>query len=103
MEGRRVSVLTAPTLGVSAQLTPVAEALFPDLKRIAAVPDTDTGAGFAAVGLLPVVDDDSAPGMALAAAVLTELGVEPVRIEAWMVRRRELAAGQPHRVLAIAA
>jgi Kef-type K+ transport system membrane component KefB len=103
MEGRRLSVLTAPSLEVSAQLTPMARTFFPNLKRLAAVPDAETGAGFAAAGLLPVIDSDPVPGVALAAAVLAELGIGADKIETWAARQRERTTGQSREALAVAA
>ncbi len=103
LEGRRVSVLTAPSLDVSAGLTPVARAFFPHLKRLAAVVDANASAAFAAAGLVPVVDGGAVPGLALAAAVLAELDVAPERIEAWLARQQGRIAGQPPEALAVVA
>ena len=102
MEGRRISVVTAPSLEVSMQLTPMARTFFPGLKRLAAVADAEAGAGFAALGVLPVVDGGPVPGLALAAAVLAELDVDPARIAAWATRQRERATQQPAEALAVA-
>lgn len=103
MAERRISVITAPSLEVSTQLTPIARTFFPDLKRIAAVSDAEVGAGFAAAGLVPVIDGDQVPGVALAAAVLAELDVDPSRIATWATRQRERASGPPPEALAVAA
>jgi CPA2 family monovalent cation:H+ antiporter-2 len=102
MEGRRVSVLTAPSLEVSAGLTPMAQAFFPNLKRLAAVADAETAAAFVAAGVMAVVDGGPVSGLALAAAVLAELDVAPERIEAWAARQQERAARLSAGVLAAA-
>jgi hypothetical protein len=85
------------------QLTPMARTFFPNLKRLAAVADADAGASFSAAGLQPVIDDDPVPSVPLAAAVLSELGVEQARIEGWAARQRQRAAGQPPEALAVVA
>ena len=102
LEERRVSVLTAPSLEVSAGLTAVAATLFPRLTRLAAVADAEVGAAFLAAGMKPVVDDGPMPGLALAAAVLAELDVAPERIEAWAARHRDRAVGRHPAALAVA-
>jgi Trk K+ transport system NAD-binding subunit len=89
MDGRRVSVLTEPSLEVSTRLTPVASRLFPNLKRIAVVKDLASAAQFASVGLTPVVEDGEQVGLASATAVLAMLEVEPGAIASW-ARSREL-------------
>jgi CPA2 family monovalent cation:H+ antiporter-2 len=89
MEGRRVSVLTEPSLEVSTRLTPLARRLFPNLKRIAVVHDIATAAQFASVGLTPVVEDSEPVGSASATAVLAMLDVDPDAIASW-ARSHEL-------------
>ncbi len=89
MEGRRISVLTEPSLEISSRLTPVTSRLFPNLKRIAVVQDLATAAQFASVGLTPIVEDREPVGSATATAVLAMLNVDPDAIAAW-ARSREL-------------
>jgi CPA2 family monovalent cation:H+ antiporter-2 len=100
MEERRISVLTAPSLEISAGLTAMAQTFFPDLKRLAAVDDSETGAAFAAVGVTPVVDGGPVLGLALAVAVLTELGVETEQVDAWAARHRDRSLGLHPKALA---
>ncbi len=88
MAGRRVSVLTEPSLEIAARLTPVASRLFPNLKRIAVVRDIASAAQFASVGLTPVVEDGEPVGLAVATAVLGMLDVEADAIASW-ARARE--------------
>ncbi len=98
--GRKVNVLTAPKLEIASQLTPLARTFFPNLRRIAAVSDANEGADFAAAGLVPIVDAGPIPGMALAAAVLAELGIDKGLIEAWAARH---LASAPSSSAAVAA
>lgn len=92
MQGRRVSVLTAPDLEVSTRMTPVARRYFPDLKRFAVVHGLAEAASFAEAGLTPVVDDEAAPGMEVALRVLAELGIEQSLVDRWAERRRARTA-----------
>jgi CPA2 family monovalent cation:H+ antiporter-2 len=101
LEERRISVLTAPSLEISAGLTAMARTYFPDLKRFAAVTDAETSAVFAAAGMVPVVDGESLPGLALAVAVLTELGVASERVDAWAARHRDRFLGRDLTALAL--
>ena len=96
LDGRKVSVLTAPVFEVSRDLSPVARQRFPNLKRIAVVRDRDEAERFKSIGLLPVIDRSVPPGLDLAALVLGELSVNPDRIGAWMRRQQEraLSGGQ---------
>jgi hypothetical protein len=48
--------LNAPPSIISAGPTAVAQIFWPDLKRLAAVTDPETGAAFAAGGVMPVED-----------------------------------------------
>lgn len=102
MEGRRVSVLTAPLLETSSQVSPFAKALYPNLRRLAAVEDTRAAAEFAAIGLTPVIDGGPAPGISLAVAVLGALDVDEAQIADWIAARRArtIAEIPPRLVLA---
>jgi K+:H+ antiporter len=91
LDGRKVSVLTAPVFEVSRDLGPVARQRFPNLKRIAVVRDPEDAERFKSIGLLPVIDRSVPPGLDLAALVLGELSVDPDRIGAWMRRQQERA------------
>ena len=91
LDGRKVSVLTAPVFEVSRDLGPVARQRFPNLKRIAVVRDPEEAERFKSIGLLPVIDRSVPPGLDLAALVLGELSVDPDRIGAWMRRQQERA------------
>jgi Kef-type K+ transport system membrane component KefB len=91
LDGRKVSVLTAPVFEVSRDLGPVAWQQFPDLKRIAVVRDREEAERFRSIGLLPVIDRSVPPGLDLAALVLGELSVDPDRIGEWMRRQQERA------------
>ncbi len=91
LHGRKVSVLTAPVFEVSRDLTPTARQRFPDLKRIAVVPNREEAERFKSIGLLPIIDRSVPPGLDIAALVLSELGVDPDRIGEWMRRQQERA------------
>ncbi len=88
MEGRRVSVLTEPSLEIAGRLTAVQRRLYPDLTRIAVVPDLASAAQFASAGLTPVVEDPDGDGLATTCAVLSLLGVDQEAVGAWW-RSRE--------------
>ncbi len=91
LHGRQITVLTAPSLEVSAGLSPIARHLYPTLKRIAVVPDGVTAEQFRAIGMQPVIDRSTPPGLDLAAAVLAELGIDPGRVTDWARLERERA------------
>ncbi len=93
MHGRRISVLTAPSFEVASGLTPLAQRLYPDLKRIAVVHDEAEGQRFRAVGMQAIVDRGAPPGLDVAVAVLNELGVEADVMGAWMRRQQARAPG----------
>lgn len=92
MHGRRISVLTAPSFEIASALTPTAQLLYPDLKRIAVVHDDVEGQRFRAIGMQAIVDRGAPPGLDVAIAVLAELGVEADAMGAWM-RRQQARAG----------
>lgn len=96
LHGRRFSVLTAPSLEVSRDLTPAAQERFPGLTRIAVVADETEADRFRSAGLRPVIDRSRPPGLEVAAQVLAELGTDPTRIDLWVrqIRERELAGRQ---------
>jgi hypothetical protein len=60
-------------------MAPLVQALFPRPERLAALADAAC-ANSAVVNLLRVTNDDLVPRVALAAGVLTELDMEPVRV-----------------------
>lgn len=101
MEGRRISVLTAPLLEASTQVSRFARTLYPDLHRFAAVADTQTAAEFAAIGVTPVIDGDPAPGVAIAVAVLEALGADDDRINDWIATRRARTLSEMPTALAL--
>ena len=102
MEGRRVSVLTAPLLEASAQVSLFAQTLYPNLRRFAAVGDTRAAAEFAAIGVTPVIDGGPTPGVVLAVAVLEALDVDGVRIADWIAARRARNTVKAAPILAVA-
>ena len=82
--GRQVIVLTSPLFEVSRELSPTISQLYPDLKRIAVVADVAEAALFESIGVVPVIDRTMPRGLDLATLVLSGLGIEPARIEAWV-------------------
>ena len=89
MYGRSFSVLTAPSLEVSRELTEAARERYPALVRIAVVSDYQDAALFRSAGLRPVVDGSKPPGLDVSAYVLTELGISPDRIALWVAKAQE--------------
>lgn len=96
LHGRRLTVLTAPSYEVSSGLTGIVRALYPDARRIAVVQSAEEAELFRSLGVEPVIDRSVPPGLDLAAAVLTELGIEAERIGDWIDQsRRRMLAGTP--------
>ena len=89
VHGRRISVLTAPSYDVSSGLTPMAQTLYPNLVRFAAVADDREAERFRGIGLRAVVDRSFPPGLDLATAVLGELGIEADSLSRWMRHQQE--------------
>lgn len=100
MQDRRISVLTQPSFETSSGLSPVVRSYYPNLTRIAVVESPPQAARFATIGLLPVVDSPDAPGLEVAVVVLTKLGMDPIEIDRWAARRRELEGSAPAASLA---
>jgi len=95
MQGRRISVITAPRLEVSTSLTPIASRFYPNLKRFAVIRDEEAAERFRAIGMQPVVDKGAPRGLEIASAVLAELGVDPDAVDLWRRRQRERALAGP--------
>ena len=91
LEGREITVLTAPRFEVSRELSPIAQARFPALKRVAAVHDAVEAEQFRTLGVLPVIDRSVPSGLDLAVFVLGELGIDPERIATWMRQQQDRA------------
>jgi len=90
---RKLSVLTAPRYEDVEAVDRYARATYPGLKRIAAVSDSTELARFESLGVKPVIDVASKPGLDLAAFVLREMGIEEDRIAAWY--QKERGRGEP--------
>ncbi|SDA35874.1 cation:proton antiporter [Sphingomonas sp. NFR15] len=88
MGGRRLSVLTKPSLDLTAGLSPIAQRFFPDLTSIAVVGGADEAEAFAAIGLPPVIDNAEPHGLQAAMAVLDRLGISPGDVEGWVERQK---------------
>lgn len=99
LEGRRVSVLTEPSLEIASRLTAIQSRLYPNLVRIAVVPDLASAAQFASAGLTPVVEDAGSDGLETAGTVLGLLGMDDDAVSSW---RRSRASERPARALASA-
>lgn len=100
-EGRKISVLTEPSIEVTVNVTPFASSLYPDLTRLAAVADEEDAARFGEVGVRAVIDRD-ADGIDLASAVLKDLGVEADKIATWANKQRMRDLALPDGELATA-
>ena len=98
MAERQILVLTAPSLEISSQLTPIGAQRFPNLKRIAVVRDVETAALFHKAGLESVVETGWPDGLDTAQAVLAQLGTDADAVALWAARQRARAsqsAGEP--------
>ena len=89
MQGRRITVITAPRFETSRDITPLISKLFPNLKRFAVVTTEEDRERFAGIGLTPVLDRSKPPGLDVAMAVLSELGIDDEKIGDWMRRAQE--------------
>jgi Kef-type K+ transport system membrane component KefB len=87
-EGRRFSILTAPSFDESSELTYFAHATHPTLKRVAVVPDESNAERFRGIGIACVIDSSDPPGVDLCTYVLAELGIDGAQIAAWNERQR---------------
>ncbi len=102
LAGRRIVVLTEPTLEIAAANTPLTSSRFPHLKRIAIVATPDEAISFRHAGLLPVIDAARPPGLDTAIAILTELNLDPAQIDLWATRERARAIGTSGEPLVVA-
>ena len=89
LHGRRISVITAPSLDVARELAPLSAREYPGLQRVALVHDAAEAGRFREIGMVPVLDRDAPPGLDVAEAVLAMLGTGQAEIDAW--RGREAA------------
>jgi CPA2 family monovalent cation:H+ antiporter-2 len=83
LHNRKVSVLTAPRLDVVSANSPVAAAKYPNLKRIAVATDEMQARLFHDLGITAVVEQGTPLGRDIAAAVLAELGCDPIKVAQW--------------------
>lgn len=86
---RKISILTAPDLDEQMQMSPIARANYPDLKRFAVVSDEITGEQLRSLGITPIVERNPSSVFNTVAAVLLELGHSPVEIDSWTKREVE--------------
>jgi CPA2 family monovalent cation:H+ antiporter-2 len=91
---RKISVLTAPELDVQLQISAIVAAKYPDLKRFAVAANDGDASHFRALGLTVIIERDQPPGVAIAAAVLTELGRARAEIDEWVQQQEERNASQ---------
>jgi CPA2 family monovalent cation:H+ antiporter-2 len=99
MQGRRVTVITAPRFETSRDISPLIGKLFPNLKRYAVVTTEEDRERFAGIGMTPILDRSRPAGLDVAMAVLTELGVEDEKIGDWMRRAQERLAASREDIL----
>ncbi len=91
LHGRKISVLTAASFEVSQALTPIVQARYPGLTRMAVVQTEAEAEQYRSIGVQPVLNRSLPAGLDLAAAVLDCLGVDPARIGNWMRAQQERA------------
>jgi monovalent cation:H+ antiporter-2, CPA2 family len=94
---RKVSVLTAPRLEVLSDVSPVAAAKYPNLRRIAVAADEAEAERFRELGVQAVVERGNPHGHDVAATVLAELGFDADRVAQWrqQVSERAISAAAP--------
>lgn len=102
LAGRRILILTEPSLETAAANTPLTSRRFPNLKRLAIVGTAAEAASFRDAGLLPVIETGRPDGLDTAIAVLTELGADPGATALWSERQRARVLGSAGEALAVA-
>ena len=100
MHGRQISVITAPSFAIASEVVPVVRLLYPDLKQFAVVVEGSEAERFRELGMRAVVDRSVPPGLDLAVAVLTELGLDEQAIGSWMRRYQARALASSGKDLA---
>lgn len=88
VENARAMCIAAPRLEISKKLAPIVRSLYPNLKRYAAVKDSAEGVRFSSMGLIPVYNNGTPPGLEMATYVLRDLGIADVKIERWNEEER---------------
>jgi monovalent cation:proton antiporter-2 (CPA2) family protein len=88
---REAIVITMLRYEVAVELAPTLHERYPNLPCFIAVDSDEDKSRFEALGLQPVIDRSSPPGIDLAAAVLRYERVDETRIEVWMRRQQERA------------
>lgn len=99
MQGRRISVLTAPVYEASHELAPLVRQRYPNLLRFAIVDDDADAQRFRAIGVRAVLDRGFPPGLDLAVAVLGELGISEDELAGWIRRQQDRALGGDQKAL----
>jgi hypothetical protein len=88
LHGRKISVITAPDFADLQHTTGPARRDYPHLKRLALAKNGDEANRLRSIGLKPIVDKGDVRGIALAVAVLSELGYTGSEIRFWVRERR---------------
>lgn len=99
---RKLSVLTAPDYELLSATITIIKASYPQLKRFAFARNEADAERLRTLGLRPIVDAGSKPGLPLAKAVLGELGVPEADIKRWAIERLNLNEAAPDRAGAMA-
>lgn len=86
--GRRINVFAAVSLDMMRDLMPLGLRLYPDLLRFAVAADAAEAEQFEMLGVRAVLDGSGMPGLALAVAVLGELGIPEAALQDWVHRQR---------------
>jgi CPA2 family monovalent cation:H+ antiporter-2 len=100
MQERKISVITAPRLEFLKTTNSAMTAYFPSLTRIAAIRDEAEAKDFVAIGISPVLDRFKPRGVAVASAVLAQLGIPTSSIAEWRNRISAPATNQSELVSA---
>jgi CPA2 family monovalent cation:H+ antiporter-2 len=95
---RKLSVLTAPDYELLSATVSIIKAYYSQLKRFAFARSEAEADRLRTLGLRPVVDSGSKPGLPLAKAVLAELGVPEADIKGWAIERLDLPEAVSARV-----
>lgn len=103
----RAMVFTTLRYEIAKDIAPVVKKIYPDVRRYVAVKDSGEGVKFARLGLTPMSNHGSPPGLEMASLLLEELGVERKKIEVWSREEQsswlETHLGYPEELITAAA
>ncbi|WP_395666675.1 cation:proton antiporter [Methylocella sp.] len=83
LRGRKIVVITTPNLPVSRDLSPLTARFFPHIKRLSVAETIEERDAFRELGMFPVIDVSTPPGLDLAVEVLCAVGIDRRKAMEW--------------------